>query len=346
MEHPDESEESEVSEFGVFPEDSAGAKVSRANNPSCVLIKSLGETSASSDAGIVMSAFQEVQRIPMGVPDIVLLYRTLVANGNLPSEYEKEFSTLGPVLESAAQRQDRRLRELSNMEASIFLTQYEAREKEEKTPADQFLLAAEMQPRRYMSRLQRSLHAGPTARKDAEEKEKARWVEVLGAMLVHTPAPMGKMLGDKPGTLQLMGAGRLASTLRSRVRAVRRYLNWLALNHDSGYPIELERVTGYFQARQSEPCTRNALRGAHAAVVFMEGVARVVQSAKFTGTQLYAINQREILTNTLPGRFSKQAPRMLIGMLSVLKESIDHERGSLVYHRIYAWWILVQSWRH
>ena len=33
------------------------------------------------------------------------------------------------------------------------------REKEAKTSADQFLVAAEMQPRRYMSRLQRSLHA-------------------------------------------------------------------------------------------------------------------------------------------------------------------------------------------
>ena len=70
-------------------------------------------------------------------------------------------------------------------------------------------------------------------------------------------------------------SGRRASTLRSRVRAVRRYLNWLATNHGAGYPRELEHVTGYFQARQSEPCTRNALPGAHTAIAFMEEVAGV-----------------------------------------------------------------------
>ena len=68
------------------------------NNPCCVLIKSLGGTSASGDAEIVMSAFQEVKRIPTGVPDIALFFRTLGADGGRPPGHEKEFSTLGPVL--------------------------------------------------------------------------------------------------------------------------------------------------------------------------------------------------------------------------------------------------------
>ena len=71
-------------------------------------------------------------------------------------------------------------------------------------------------------------------------------------------------------------------------------------------------------------------------------VAGVEQSAKFTGTQVYAIIQGEIMANTLPGRLPKQAPRMLIGMLSMPEELIMNE-GSLVYHRIHAWWILVLS---
>ena len=66
-------------------------------------------------------------------------------------------------------------------------------------------------------------------------------------------------------------------------------------------------------------------------------------SPECTGTQVYAIIQREILANTLPGRLSKQAPRMLIGMLAMLEELIMNDR-SLVYHRVYAWWNLVQSW--
>ena len=59
-------------------------------------------------------------------------------------------------------------------------------------------------------------------------------------MLVPTPTPTGRILGERPGSIQLLEARRRASTLRSRVRAVRRYLNWLALNHDLGYPRELD----------------------------------------------------------------------------------------------------------
>ena len=86
---------------------------------------------------------------------------------------------------------------------------------------------------------------------------------------------MGRIVGERPSSIHLLGAGRWAFTSRSRFPAVRRYLNWLALNHDIGYPRELDHVTGYLLARQSEPCTRNALRGAHTAIVFMEEVAGV-----------------------------------------------------------------------
>ena len=205
----------------------------------------------------------------MGVPDIVLLYRTLVADGGLPSGYEKEISTLGPVLESAAERQDRRIRELSNMEASILLKQRKGTGREERQRCKDIggsVLSGrgDAASQVYVTSATQPL-CGPDSPEGCRRKGKARWVEVLGAMLVHTPTPMGKMLGEKPSSLQLLGAGRRASTLRSRVRAVRRYLNWLALNHDTDFPSELEHVTGYLQARQSEPCTRIALRGAHVA---------------------------------------------------------------------------------
>ena len=118
----------------------------------------------------------------------------------------KKFSILGPALESAAQRQDRRVREISNIQASCLLKQNYAREemraKDAKTSADQFLLA------------------------------------------------------------------------------VRRYLTCLALNHDVGYLKELERVTGYLQARQTEPRTRNALRGAHTAIAFIDEVSGAEQASK------------------------------------------------------------------
>ena len=314
----------------------------RTKNPSRAPMKSLTEGSP----GGVPVYVQGIQQVQTDLPDIVLLCRTLVADGGLPPGFEVEFSTLGPILESAAQRQGRRIRELSNMEAAVLLRQQKAlgekHAKEVKTSADQFLRAAEMPPRRCKSRLQRTLYAGPTAWKDAEERERARWVEILGSMLVHTPTPMRRILGERLGSIQLFGAGRRASTLRSRVCAVRRYLNWLALNHVLGYPRELDHVTGYILARQSEPCTRNALQGARTAIAFMEEVAGVEQD-KLTGTQVYAIIQKEILANTLASRLVEQAPRVLVGIISMLENLVVSELTS-IYHRIHAWWILVQSW--
>ena len=67
------------------------------------------------------------------------------------------------------------------------------------------------------------------------------------------------------------------------------------------------------------------------------------QLEKLTGTKVYAIIQKEILANTLPSRPVKQAPRMLVGIKSMLGNLVVSELPS-VYHRTYAWWILVQSW--
>ena len=64
-------------------------------------------------------------------------------------------------------------------------------------------------------------------------------------MLAHTPTPMGTLLAAQPSNLQLLGAGRRAATLRSRVRAVKRFLDWLAVSHAKGYPTELHDYTGY-----------------------------------------------------------------------------------------------------
>ena len=173
-----------------------------------------------------------------------------MADGGLPPGFEVEFSVVGPILESAAQRQGRRIRELSNMEAAVLLRQQKAlgekHAKEVKTLADQFLRAAGDATSASTSPACGVLFTQDRRPgRDAEEKEGARWVEILGSLLVHTPTPMGRILGERPGGIQLVGAGRRASTLRSRVRAVRRYLNWLALNHDHGYPRELDHVTGY-----------------------------------------------------------------------------------------------------
>ena len=177
------------------------------------------------------------------------------------------------------------------MEAAVLLRQQKAlgekHAKEVKTSADLFLRAAEMPPRKYKC----SLAAYSLRRTDGPGRTLKKKKEHAGWKYWHLCSYTLRRLwegfsGNDAGSIQLFGAGRRASTLRSRVLAARRYLNWLALNHDLGYPRELDHVTDYFLARQSEPCTTNALRGAHTAIAFMEEVAGVEQSEKLSGTQV------------------------------------------------------------
>ena len=93
-------------------------------------------------------------------------------------------------------------------------------------------------------RLQKRLYNGPTPRKDAEEMERARWIEALSTLLRATQTPMGKMLIDKPQTAQLLGAGRRVTTLRLRVRKL--------------------------HSRLTSSCTRGTLKNTHRSFTFLE----------------------------------------------------------------------------
>ena len=63
---------------------------------------------------------------------------------------------------------------------------------------------------------------GPKARQDADEAERARWIQVLADMLKATHTSMGQLLST---STKLLGGGRTVSTLRSRVRVLRRFLS-------------------------------------------------------------------------------------------------------------------------
>ena len=242
------------------------------------------DSTAEKTAQIVSTAAQK----SLPPPDFLVPYHTLVRDGALPPHFEDAFCTLEVPALLAATRQDRKVSTVTNMQATTWpqerqkLKTQEARL--EKSAADQFFLAADKAPRRYRAKFQRGLYAGPNARTEAEETERTKWIEVLAAMLTRTPTPMGALLASQPSNMQLLGAGKRASTLRSWVWAVKRFLDWLALTNSKGYPTSLEDFTGYLQARKSEPCTRGALRGAHKALVFLEEVAGVTSEAKVTTT--------------------------------------------------------------
>ena len=188
------------------------------------------------------------------------------------------------------------------------------------------MAAWEMKPRRYKTKFQRSLYAGPTARRDAEEAERTRWIHELSLIVSGTPTSMGALLVEKPGNVSMLGAGLRASTLRSRVRLLKKFFSWLVLSHRVVYPLEIKHYTDYLKATLSEPCNRGALKSTNSFFVFLNEVVF-----------------RELVSTALPGRPAKQAPRMLVSMLEAL-ETLVACSDVAPYLRVYGWWVLLQNW--
>ena len=112
--------------------------------------------------------------------DIIILYRTLVKDKALPPGYEKEFSSLGPILRDAADRQLRKNAAIENEQAAVLLHDFHRQKTKSseatKSAVDQFVAAARDKPRSYHTRLQRMLDGGRPDAPKTEEMERARWM--------------------------------------------------------------------------------------------------------------------------------------------------------------------------
>ena len=95
--------------------------------------------------------------------------------------------------------------------------------------------------------------------------------------------------------------------------------------------------------RVSEPCTRCALKQSHMCIAFMEEVAGVQKSDRFTHTQLYEIIYSELLTSALPAQAVKQAPRLFVSIIMALERYVT-DTAQPAYLRVYAWWLNLQCW--
>ena len=105
-------------------------------------------------------------------------------------------------------------------------------------------LVADLKPRKFRTRWQRAVYDGPTARKDAEAAERDRWIQLLANLLRSTDTPMGKLIRESPSNIQLLGGGRRAGTLRSRVRSVQKFLGWLIASHGISFPVHWRPADG------------------------------------------------------------------------------------------------------
>ena len=170
-----------------------------------------------------------------------LLYYTLVWDGALPLGYLQEFISLEAPARRSANRLQASAVAVSDSAESMTLValrrESEHRASVEKSIADQLVIAADMRPKRFRTKWQRIVYDGPTARKDAETAERDRWIQLLANLLRSTDTPMGKLIRENPSNIQLLGGGRRAGTLRSRVRSVQKFLGWLIASHGVSFPV-------------------------------------------------------------------------------------------------------------
>ena len=280
-----------------------------------------------------------------GVTDMVLLYITLVSDGAILPGFLAEFVTLEQALKLSSKRALNIAANRSDAEAErLLFIDKKRRDMQALTSSaasDQLVLAAELKPRKFRSKWQRIVFEGPTARKDMEDAERARWVASLGNLLRHTDTPMGRLLRENPSNLQLLGSGLRAGTLRSRVRSIKKFLEWLSVSHKIAFPVHWQQFVEFLQVRLSEPWVRGSLKSAHRSFLFLQESAGI--SDKLTDSALYDVTRKELFAAALPGRAPRQAPRFPSILLGAFEDNVM-DSSLPVFWRVLSWWLLFQSW--
>ena len=92
------------------------------------------------------------------------------------------------------------------------------------------------------------------------------------------------------------GAGKRASTLRSRIRAVRQYVR------------DAMHVVGYLQMRLAGPSGKGAIKGEYQAMAFFEEVSGVPDAERCSSSALYLLAKKEVLAAALSGAEPREVP--------------------------------------
>ena len=215
----------------------------------------------------------------LGFQSHQILYSSLLMDNAVTMGYLQEFLSLEKPARRAAKRLQISAASISDSMAAtaLFVLRREAdrRATEVISISDQLLIAADIRPKKFRTKWQRAVYDGPTARKDAELAERDRWIQLLANLLRSTDTPMGKLIRESPSNIQLLGGGRQAGTLRSRVRSVQKFLGWLIASHGISFPVHWRQLTEYLQVRYSEPCVRGALKLVHSSYIFLQEVSGI-----------------------------------------------------------------------
>ena len=276
-----------------------------------------------------------------------LLYHTLVRDGALPLGYLQEFTSLEAPTRRSANRLQASAIAVTDSAASMTLAalrrESEHRASVEKSISDQLVIAADVRPRRFRTKWQRIVYHGPTARKDAESAERDRWIQLLANLLRSTDMPMGRLIRENPSNVQLLGGGRRAGTLRSRVRSVQKFLGLVA-SHGVNFPVHWRQLTEYLQlqVRYSEPCVRGSLKLVHSSYIFLQEVAGIED--KLTDSSMYVVALKELMSQAIPGKPPRPGSKVPNYFCLRRLRTWFLQPTDWCLSGFCPWWLLVQSW--
>ena len=185
--------------------------------------------------------------------------------------------------------------------------------------SDQMVIAADLRLKKFRTRWQRIVYDGPTARKDAESAERDRWIQLLANLLRSTDTPMGKLIRENPSNVQLLGGGssRWHSQVKGTVCAKVSGAGW-PRPMESIFPVHWRQLTEYLQVRYSEPCVRGSLKLVHSSYVFLQEVAGMED--RLTDSSMYAVALKELMSQAIPGKAPRQAPRFPTILLAAFED--------------------------
>ena len=181
--------------------------------------------------------------IPKGrmLTDFELLNHTLVIDRAVPAGYLEAFLPFEHPVRRAAERRQQRYMMLSEAEAAMKLEQHReqqgAQTQVEQHLSDQLVMLAELKPRRLRTRWQKMSYDGPTGRRDAEQDLRTKGL--CGCCQSCSEAQIRRWENCSPSNVELLGAGRRASTLRSRIRAVQSF--WAGWPPRTGWRLQTQR---------------------------------------------------------------------------------------------------------
>jgi len=190
--------------------------------------------------------------------------------------------------------------------------------------------------------------AGPAARAEAEQAERARWKEALVVLIQEAGGPIVEATRgcrDPAAALAAAAGGRRSRTLAKRVGSWKRVRAWCLDLYSVPFPRTVLHLVEYLQARADEPCGLSVLEGVAAGFTFMEECCGFAKGQRLVDAPLFSAYLKELAAGLAgPGKGPpRQAPRYPLALVLALEREVVDE-GVAVCYRCHAWWHLLALW--